>query len=166
MGSAEGVLKGAAARIGITVEEYRAHVAAGRKWCTGCKEWHASTAFRPDRSRTDGLTAGCRQYRNRKGREGYKPSPRPPAGRRFAKPRNDDRKQARGRVNYLITAGLLPRPNNLPCTDCGHLWQPGRSRHEYDHHRGYAAEHHEHVEAVCTTCHHARETARRNRNGD
>jgi hypothetical protein len=48
----------------------------------------------------------------------------------------------------------------LPCTDCGHEWQPGERRHEYDHHLGYAPEHHEHVQVVCTVCHHERERAR------
>ena len=35
--------------------------------------------------------------------------------------------------------------------------------YEYDHHLGYAAEHHEHhehVEALCSKCHHAREVLR------
>jgi hypothetical protein len=64
-------------------------------------------------------------------------------------------------VNYLIEARLLPPPNDRPCADCGHLWVEGGPRHEYDHHLGYTAEHHEDVEAVCSGCHHAREATRR-----
>jgi hypothetical protein len=40
------------------------------------------------------------------------------------------------------------------------VWAPGERRHEYDHHLGYAAEHHGDVEAVCTVCHRARVDAR------
>ena len=36
----------------------------------------------------------------------------------------------------------------------------GDRRHEYDHHLGYASEHHEHVEPVCSACHHEREVVR------
>lgn len=64
-------------------------------------------------------------------------------------------------MNYLVDAGLIPDPNDLPCADCGHVYTPEGRRHEYDHYLGYAPEHHEDVEAVCTTCHHARETERR-----
>jgi hypothetical protein len=53
--------------------------------------------------------------------------------------------------------GRRPHPNDLPCTDCSHVWAPGERRHEYDHHLGYAAEHHLDVEPVCTTCHAARD---------
>jgi len=54
------------------------------------------------------------------------------------------------------------------CAQCGrlcgwcHAYATGERRHEYDHYLGYAPEHHEHVQAVCTTCHGAREVARRN----
>ncbi|MFF5261307.1 hypothetical protein ACFY4C_20385 [Actinomadura viridis] len=64
-------------------------------------------------------------------------------------------------MNYLVDAGLIPDPNELPCVDCGHVYTPEQRRHEYDHHLGYAPEHHEDVEPVCTTCHHAREAERR-----
>lgn len=74
--------------------------------------------------------------------------------------RDGDRLQARHRVNVLVRTGHLPRPNALPCADCGHIWADGERRHEYDHHRGYAAQHHLDVEAVCSTCHHRREEQR------
>lgn len=59
MGSAAGVKKGAASRIGISVAEYDLRVAAGQKWCIGCRRWHPKRAFGPDRSRNDGLAARC-----------------------------------------------------------------------------------------------------------
>lgn len=161
MGSAAGVEKTSAARVGVSVEEYRKRIDAGEKWCIGCKSWHDRAEFATDRSRTDGLTAACRAYRSQRNRDLYEPRPRPARGRRFVRPRDGDTRQARGRVNYLVTAGLIPDPNDVPCSDCGHVWEAGQRRHEYDHHLGYSAEHHEHVESVCTTCHHARETERR-----
>lgn len=73
------------------------------------------------------------------------PAPKPP--------RDDDRKQARQRINVEVRTGRRPHPNTLPCTDCGHVWKPGERRHEYDHHLGYSAAHHLDVQPVCTTCH-------------
>lgn len=69
------------------------------------------------------------------------------------KPRNGDKKQARQRVNVEVRNGFIPHPNSLPCSDCGHVWRKGERRHEYDHYKGYASEHHLHVEPVCTSCH-------------
>lgn len=62
MGSALGVAKGAARRLGISLEEYRDRRAQGLKWCTRCKEWRASVEFARDRTRTDGLKAACRVH--------------------------------------------------------------------------------------------------------
>ena len=73
------------------------------------------------------------------------PAPKPP--------RDGDREQARQRVNVEVRTGRRPHPNTLTCVDCAHAWKPGERRHEYDHHRGYAAEHHHDVVPVCTTCH-------------
>jgi hypothetical protein len=75
--------------------------------------------------------------------------------------RDDDRAQARQRVNVEVRSGRRDHPNTLPCTDCGHQWRTGERRHEYDHHLGYAAANHLDVEPVCTTCHHNREGQRR-----
>ena len=47
----EGAQKVAAKRIGLTVEQYRARLAAGEKWCRVCREWHPVAAFGIDRSR-------------------------------------------------------------------------------------------------------------------
>jgi len=62
MGSAEGVLKGAATRIGITVEEYRSLLAIGLKWCMSCTEWRPTADFGKDRSRGDGLKSTCKRH--------------------------------------------------------------------------------------------------------
>jgi len=40
MGSALGILKVAAGRIGISLDEYQARRAGGEKWCTACRAWH------------------------------------------------------------------------------------------------------------------------------
>lgn len=76
------------------------------------------------------------------------------------RPRDGDKRQARRRINVEVREGRRPHPNALPCVDCGHIWTSGQRRHEYDHHLGYAPEHHYNVEAVCTKCHHARSNTR------
>ncbi|MEV4975594.1 hypothetical protein [Streptomyces scopuliridis] len=151
----------AATRIGVTLAEYDSNRAAGLKWCTGCKKWHSRDAFATDRSRTDQLKARCRASAGRQQKATYVPKRRSAPGRRYVDARDGDQKQARRRVNHLVDVGILPHPNNVSCADCGHRWVPGQKRHEYDHHNGYAPEHHESVEAVCTTCHHTREQSRR-----
>lgn len=75
-------------------------------------------------------------------------------------PRNGDKKQARQRINVEVRTGRRPHPNTLPCVDCGHIWSEGERRHEYDHHLGYAAEHHYDVLPVCTECHAKRDNAK------
>jgi hypothetical protein len=67
--------------------------------------------------------------------------------------RDGDARQARARISHDVRAGLRVPANQLPCTDCGHVWALGDPRHDYDHHLGYGAEHHESVEAVCRVCH-------------
>jgi hypothetical protein len=69
---------------------------------------------------------------------------------------------ARQRVNVEVRFGRRVHPNDLPCTDCGHIWFQGERRHEYDHYNGYAPEHHFNVEPVCTTCHAARDSIKAN----
>lgn len=83
-----------------------------------------------------------------------KPGPAP------MRARDGDAVQARQRINVEVRTGYRPHPNTLPCTDCGHVWKPGERRHEYDHHLGYAPEHHLSVEPVCTLCHAARDCAK------
>ncbi len=60
---------------------------------------------------------------------------------------------ARSAVNQKVRSGKLPPPNEVPCVDCGHSPGTADCRHEYDHTKGYAPEHHLDVESVCTDCH-------------
>lgn len=158
MGSPQGAIKAAATRIGISEIEYREHLARGLKWCRGCKKWHPRDAFGIDITRGDGLASTCIIKRSADQKAAYIPKPGPEPGRRFVDFRNGDKRQARRRVNYLVEAGLLPRPDTIPCCDCTHMGDD--RRHEYDHHLGYAAAHHEHVEVVCSKCHHKRSIER------
>jgi phage gp29-like protein len=60
---------------------------------------------------------------------------------------------ARSAVNQKVRSGKLPHPNDVPCVVCGHSPGTKERRHEYDHTKGYAPEHHLDVESVCTECH-------------
>ncbi len=154
----EGALKIAAKHAGMTLTAYKRR-SKTEKRCTKCRTWRdRATAFCRDRARVDGLNTTCRDCASQRSKATYKPRPRPQPGRRYVAARDGDQKQARGRVNYLVRAGLIPDPDDLSCTDCGHKGKD--KRHEYDHHLGYIAEHHENVEAVCTTCHHDRAAQR------
>lgn len=150
MGSALGVEKVAAARVGLSLEGYRSRVAAGELWCTACKTWHLSTAFDLDASRGSGRKATCKLVARARNR----------AGRRWRRERDGIKQKARLAVAYAIRTGRLPRANNVPCADCGDVWSPGKLRHEYDHYLGYAPERHLAVQSVCTPCHRRREAAR------
>jgi hypothetical protein len=66
VGSADGVAKAAAARVGITVEEYKALQAQGLKWCTACAVWRPVASFAKDRTRGDGLKSTCNGHYARK----------------------------------------------------------------------------------------------------
>lgn len=161
MGSAEGALRTAAARVGLSTTEYLDRLNAGLRWCFRDQDWEPTSKFGKDRSRSDGLARSCRRSLVAVRRAKYKPKSALAPGRRFVPARDGDKQQARRRIDHLIAVGLFSDPNAVPCTDCGHVWSAGERRHEYDHHLGYAAEHHEDVEAVCTTCHHRREDERR-----
>jgi hypothetical protein len=148
--------KTAATRLGITEEAYEAKQAQQLKWCTACKAWHPKTKFGNDTSRGDKLAAKCKDSQRTGRRVGWhgQPAINPLTGRPGPAPhppRDGDKKQARRRINVAVRSGRLPHPNTLRCADCDHLG-PDR-RHEYDHFLGYAAEHHEHVEPVCSSCH-------------
>ena len=161
MSKASGVIKTAAKRVGVSESDYLRQQEAGNKWCTRCRQWQARSEFGRDASRSDGLTSMCSASKNSLHKERYVPSTwKPERGRRFVAPRDEDKKQARRRVNHLVDLGLLPNPNSLMCADCGHPQGNESQRHEYDHYLGYAAEYHESVEAVCSKCHHKRERMR------
>lgn len=68
--------------------------------------------------------------------------------------------EARRRVNYLVEQGCIPHPEDLPCMDCADEVFSTRSRHEYDHAKGYDGANQLYVEPVCSRCHHHREEAR------
>jgi hypothetical protein len=85
----------------------------------------------------------------------------PRYSRRSTPAESGNRTQAQQRVNYLVQCGVLPRPQWLPCADCGQRWNPGLPLHQYDHYAGYAAEDHERVEVVCRPCHQQRTNERR-----
>lgn len=69
-----------------------------------------------------------------------------------------DKIAARVAVNAAVAAGRLPSAKSRPCTDCGQVWVRGLSRHEYDHHLGYAPENWLEVEPVCSKCHKKRDS--------
>ena len=65
-------------------------------------------------------------------------------------------KQAQNRINLLVRRCIMPRANEIPCADCGHVWSeadPPELKHEYDHFKGYGVRNHEAVEPVCYACH-------------
>jgi hypothetical protein len=65
---------------------------------------------------------------------------------------------ARSAANVAVRRGDLPRPNDLPCVDCGHVVADDGKRHEYDHHRGYERAMWLDVQAVCVPCHKKRDS--------
>lgn len=83
------------------------------------------------------------------------------SGPKAKPPREGDKKQARQRINAEVRTGRRQHPNTLSCADCGHRYAPGERRHEYDHHRGYAAAYHYDVQPVCTLCHAKRDSFRK-----
>lgn len=170
MGSSAGALKTAVSRTGLSIEAYLSYVAAGLKRCSKCKHWKPLSAFNADNSRGDGRASRCRVCVSTGKPRGWhgRPNVNPQTGRPGPapdEPRDGDKIQARHRVNVEVRTGRRPHTNSLPCVDCGHIWKPGERRHEYDHHLGYASEHHLHIEPVCTTCHATRDfiEARRSR---
>lgn len=53
-----------ATRLGITFDEYRDHIHAGEKWCSGHKSWHVlvETPFIGKRGSGDGLGGHCKRF--------------------------------------------------------------------------------------------------------
>lgn len=158
-----GVIKRAANKLGISVEEYIRHVELGLKNCFRCKQWLNPDLFHTDKTKFDGKNSSCIQCRKAYHSSTYKPISE--ELRRIPGPvpspsRDGDKGQARLRVVQAIKRGRMPPANDLPCVDCGHIGS-GRP-HYYDHYKGYAAIHHLDVECVCSTCHGAREKQRRN----
>lgn len=156
-----GAMLAGSRRAGISLEEFKQLVESGKKWCWKCRLWKTVESFGKDASRADGLASACCDCRKVIYEKTYVHRPRQRVvGRRFSEPRDGDHEQARGRANYLSNAGLLPKPNSIPCVDCGHVWEEGERRHEFDHFEGYAGDKHDVVEVVCTTCHAKRDSKR------
>lgn len=63
MGSKIGVLKVAAKRVGIPLEEYLEKIDSGFKWCHQGNHWQPRDNFHTDQSRGDGLAAVCKNCR-------------------------------------------------------------------------------------------------------
>lgn len=145
MGSKVGVLKVAAKRIGMSVEEYQSLQDRGMKYCYACKDWHPIADFGVDLSRGDRLTAICKAAKSRTPRKGR------------VQPREQIR--AHRLIQNRVHRGTLPPPGDLPCSDCGH----GGSdrRHEYDHYLGYGPGRNDKVQVVCSLCHAQRHKERR-----
>ena len=150
----EGATAIAALKTGLSIEQYKNQIQSGLKWCHLCRKWHPVAQFGKDAYRYDGLSAVCKNAKNNlaRARHVWKPKIQR-IGRNFVLPRNGDKKQARRRVNYLIDIGILPKPNGLPCSSCGHEYD-GERRHEYHHVDGYDSESHEKVAVLCAKCHH------------
>lgn len=67
-----GARRTAAAKLGMTLADYDRRTAAGEKWCTGCKAWHALTQFTVDQTRGDGYKSTCRTFSNAKSKVDYR----------------------------------------------------------------------------------------------
>lgn len=69
----------------------------------------------------------------------------------------EDRIRARSAVNQKVRSGKLKPANDMPCEECGHVYN-GKDgvRHEYDHHLGYSVDHTHDVQSICTDCHKTR----------
>lgn len=153
----EGAIKIAAKKTGVSVGQYRTNINNGLLWCTGCKMWHKKDVFNSDKSRWTGKTQSCRIYKKIEYKKLHKPIPPEQRKRMGPSPfaeREGDKKQARRRINVLVRTGKIPHPNNLICSDCGHVHKAGGKRHEYDHYEGYSTGKHLVVRALCSTCHH------------
>jgi len=145
MGSRLGVMKIAAGRLGLSLEEYRAKRKTGLKWCWKCRSWRPVSQFNVDRSRGDGLYAACVRCRRVKQRKGW-----------LSYDGTDQEKdKARHAIRAEIEHGKMPAPSELSCADCG---DPAEV---YHHYAGYAEKDWLNVVALCRSCH-----TYRHRNGE
>lgn len=53
-----------ATKLGLSADEYRQHVEAGERWCSGHRAWHPATlkVFAIDRNHSSGLAGNCRAW--------------------------------------------------------------------------------------------------------
>ena len=61
MGSRQGAEKSAAAKVGVSVQEWRARRAAGERWCYCCRLWLPAGDFSADASRATQHASNCRK---------------------------------------------------------------------------------------------------------
>jgi hypothetical protein len=155
-----GSAKIAAARIGISVEQYLQNVNSGLKWCISCRTFLSRDFFFDSTTRADGKLTQCKECSRVKRRNRYKQNPQRIG--RGSSPRDGDKIQARYSVRNCVRKGKLVHSRTVPCTDCGHIGDD--RQHEYDHHLGYEAINHLKVECVCVLCHRKREQQRRKNN--
>lgn len=148
MGSKAGVMKVAAKRIGLSIEEYQENIDNGLKYCYACQSWNKKSKHGVDYSRGDGLTATCKPCRKKQ------------AQKRPKRKQPKEQTRAHRLIQMRVLRGTMPKPDSLPCNDCGHIGDD--RRHEYDHYLGYDGKNKERVQAVCSICHARRHKERRN----
>jgi len=142
----QGAIITAAKKAGISVEDYIERTSNGIKKCTICRQWKDIKEFTRDRTRYDGLSKRCKccsraLWRIRSVKSNVR-----------IERREEDKEQARKRINADIEIGLRANPNELHCALCGHKGDD--MRHEYHHPMGYAKEHHYDIIPLCSKCHH------------
>lgn len=149
-----GAFKRAAAKIGISLNEYIDRLERGQKHCIDCRQWKDRGEFHPDKTRWDGTSAKCKACSSMRGIESHSPvdpSALKICGPERESPRGGDKIHARHLINLDVAKNRRPNPNDLYCAKCGHKGDD--KRHEYHHHMGYSAEHAYDVVALCSICH-------------
>lgn len=137
-----GALKIAAKKSGLSLLEYAERIYIGLLRCTDCKQWKPWSEFCSDTSRGSGRSATCSECKN---------AIRPRSHKRLKPAQDGDRRQANNRVKFLVSCGVTPHPDALPCFYCDHFGED--KSHGYHHYLGYAPENHEQVRACCSRCH-------------
>lgn len=135
MGSINGVIKAAALRIGISLEDYLSKKKAGLKYCTKCKTWQSIESFNMDKMRGDGRSSKCKACNYIKKRQ-IMPCPSQKIGTLAVEA-----------VRRAIRNGRISPANKLPCFYCG------KKAEHYHHYLGYEKSHFLDVKAVCRGCH-------------
>lgn len=148
-------------RIDVPLEECRRRVMAGERWCRFHGRWEPLSSFnRTEANSPDGFQYVCRAgqreraRRRRAGRDRLRAEgalARLP-GRRKKPARDGDKRQAANRISALIDAGVLAPASTRKCSRCGHVHGTDGRRHFWVHTRGFAAEHHDFVEVLCSLC--------------
>lgn len=136
MGSKVGVLKIAAQKVGIPIEEYTSKTSSGLKWCSKGKHWKLRSEYHSDASRGDGLKAACKSCAYARSFKVPELTPESKA----------QQAAASNAVRTAVRQGLLNPVSKCLC-NCG-----APARH-YHHYAGYDPENWLKVEPVCNPCH-------------